>query len=87
MPSESSTLVTEVPISPAQKAAATRQRHKDELRVHSLDEIRAQIDDGTLVVRQMTVTQHKAASRAARGTFARNEARRKYTRALYNRDR
>jgi hypothetical protein len=87
MSSESSTFVTEVPISSAQKAAATRQRHKDELRVHNLDDIRAQIDDGTLVVRQMTVAQHRAASRTARGTFARNEARRKYTRALYNRER
>jgi hypothetical protein len=65
----------EAPISSAQKAAATLRRHKDERREDSLQQIRAQTADGTLVVRQMTVAQHEAASQAARQTLARNEAR------------
>jgi len=80
-------LAGDPPTSPAQKAAATLLRHKEERRAHSLDQIRTQIADGTLVVRQMTVAQHKAASQAARGTLARNEARLEHTRALYDRDR
>jgi hypothetical protein len=71
----SSLVAGEVPISSAQKAAATLRRHKDERRADSLQQIRAQTADGTLVVRQMTVAQHEAASQAARQTFARNEAR------------
>jgi hypothetical protein len=68
-------VAAEVPISSAQKAAATLRRHKDERRADSLREIRAQTAAGTLVVRQMTVAQHAAASQAARQTLARNEAR------------
>jgi hypothetical protein len=65
----------EAPITSAQKAAATLRRHKDERREDSLREIRAQTAAGTLVVRQMTVAQHEAASQTARQTLARNEAR------------
>jgi hypothetical protein len=57
------------------KAAATLRRHKEERRVDSLSQIRAQIAAGTLVVRQMTPKQQEAASEAARQAQARNEAR------------
>jgi hypothetical protein len=50
--------------SPAQKAAATVLRHKDERRAERLREIRAQIADGTLVIRQMTDAEHETASPA-----------------------
>ena len=65
----------------AHKAAATVRRNKEERRAESLRQIRAQTADGTLVVRQMTVAQHEAASEAARRTLAENEARRKRYRA------
>jgi hypothetical protein len=39
-------------------------RHKGERRAVRLNEIRAQIADGTLVVRQMSDAEHKAASQA-----------------------
>jgi hypothetical protein len=58
-------LTAGAPTSPAQKGAATFLRHKDERRADRLHEIRAQIAEGTLVVRRMTDTEHKAASRAA----------------------
>jgi hypothetical protein len=56
--------------SPAQKGAATLLRHKNERRVDRLDEIRAQIANGTLVIRQMTDAEHKAAAPAAGETRA-----------------
>jgi hypothetical protein len=63
------------PTSPFQKAAATRRRHVEERRAESLSQIQAQIADGTLVIRHMTVAQHKAASEVVRQTLARKEAR------------
>jgi hypothetical protein len=57
------------------KAAATLRRHKEERRIDSLTQIRAQIAAGTLVVRQMTPEQREAASEATRKAQARNEAR------------
>lgn len=50
----------------ATKGAATARRHREERRADRLNEIRAQVADGTLVIRQMTSEQHKAASHAAR---------------------
>jgi hypothetical protein len=50
----------------AQKGAATVKRHKEEQRVERLVQMRAQIADGTLVIRQMTVAQLKAAGEAVR---------------------
>ena len=58
-------LTAAAPSSPAQKGAATFLRHRDERRADRLHEIRAQIADGTLVVRQMTDAEHKAAFQAA----------------------
>lgn len=58
-------LTARAPTSPAQKGAATFLRHRDERRADRLHEIREQIADGTLVVRQMTDTEHKAAVHAA----------------------
>lgn len=57
------------------KAVGTFQR-REEARVDRLAEIRVQIANGTLVVRQMTAAEREAASEAARQTRARNEARR-----------
>jgi hypothetical protein len=51
----------------AAKGLATFRRHKEERRADSLAQIRAQIANGTLVVRQMTIEQRKAASNPARG--------------------
>lgn len=65
LPDPPPVLAAATPPSPAQKAAATVLRHKDERRTERLHEIRAQIADGTLVVRQMTDAEHKTASRAA----------------------
>ena len=58
-------LTADTSLSRAQKGAATLLRHKDERRAASLDQIRAQIADGTLVVRQMTDAERKAASQTA----------------------
>jgi hypothetical protein len=66
----------------ATKAAVTVKRRREERRVDKLAEIRAQIADGTLVVRQMTVAQHKAATQAARRSRMHSEARRKLNRQL-----
>jgi hypothetical protein len=44
--------------------------------------MRAQIAAGTLVVRQMTVAEHKTASRDARDALAQNDARLERSRAL-----
>lgn len=68
--------------SASQKGAATVRRHKQEQRAESLDQIRAQIADGTLVVRQMTVEQHKSASQAAHNANTRHETRRALSKAL-----
>jgi anti-sigma28 factor (negative regulator of flagellin synthesis) len=43
----------------AAKGAATIQRHKEERRADNLAQIRAQIANGTLVVRQMTIAERK----------------------------
>lgn len=56
---------------------ATRQLRKEERRAEKLAQMRSQIADGTLVVRQMTVSEQKAASKAASTSRARNETRRK----------
>jgi hypothetical protein len=72
--------------SAARRGAATLLRRRNERRADTLDQMRAQIADGTLVVRQMTPAQQKAASRAARGALARNAARLEHTKALYNRN-
>jgi hypothetical protein len=45
----------------AAKGAATLLRHKAEQRADRLSQMRAQIADGTLVVRQMTTAQRMAA--------------------------
>jgi len=66
----------------AAKAAQTSLRHKQDRRTEMLEQIRAQLADGTLVVRQMTVAQHAAASQAASRTLARNQARRGHNRLL-----
>jgi hypothetical protein len=55
------------PVSSAQKGAATVRRHKQEQRAESLRLIRAQISDGTLVVRQMTVAERASASKRPAG--------------------
>jgi anti-sigma28 factor (negative regulator of flagellin synthesis) len=66
--------------------AATVLRHKAERRTERLEEIRAQIAAGTLVIRQMTVADHEAASQSARRTGARNAARVKLARKLRGRE-
>jgi hypothetical protein len=57
MPSEAFAPITD---GPAAKRAATVQRKKDERRAECLSQIEAQIADGTLVVRQMTIAEHQA---------------------------
>ena len=59
----------------ASKTAATVLRHKQERRAESLRQIRAQTDEGTLVIRHMSDAEQAVASQAARTTRARNEAR------------
>jgi hypothetical protein len=51
--------------SAAEKAAATRQRRMDEARDDKFTQMRAQVADGTLVIRQMTGAEHQIALRAA----------------------
>jgi hypothetical protein len=65
------------PRTSAQKTAATVQRHKQERRAERLSEISAQTADGTLIVRQMTASEHDAASEDAREVRERSDARRK----------
>ena len=77
-------LAATAPTIAAQKGAATSRRHKAQRRADRLEEIRVQIANGTLVVRQMTVAQHEAASQTARVTRGRNDARRERTRTLYS---
>jgi hypothetical protein len=60
--------------SAAAKGVATTRRHKRERRTDALDHIRAQIADGTLVVRQMGAAEHKAALETARCALRRIEA-------------
>lgn len=78
MPSESSTANTNHPnplksrtrpliasgaqTSPARKGATTVRRRTEERRAEALRQIRAQIDDGTLVVRQMTAAERTTGS-------------------------
>jgi hypothetical protein len=73
--------VTADPPTAAQKSAATVMRHKEERRAESLDDIRRQTANGTLVIRQMTTEQHDAASETARQTRTRNDSRVKRYRA------
>jgi hypothetical protein len=80
-PSPSPSVITADPPTAAQKSAATVMRHKEERRAESLDDIRRQTADGTLVIRQMTAEQHDAASEVARQTRTRNDSRVKRYRA------
>jgi hypothetical protein len=64
------------------KGATTVQRHRQERRDDKLDEIRAQIANGTLVVRQMTLEEREAASQAAHLARARNGERAKLWKEL-----
>lgn len=48
------------------KGVATVQRRKEERRTDKLEQIRAQIADGTLIVRQITAAEDKTGSPAAR---------------------
>ena len=50
----------------ATKGAATLRRHREERRADSLAQIRSQIADGTLVVRQMPVAKRNAPDRTTR---------------------
>lgn len=54
------------PLSGIAKGVATVQRRKAERRTDKLELIRAQIADGTLIVRQIALDDHKTASPAAR---------------------
>jgi hypothetical protein len=71
MPSESSIPKTEdvnasrsddAPMNSAQKAAATIRRRTQNRRAETLREIRAQVADGTLVIRQMTTAERTRAT-------------------------
>ena len=64
----------------AKKAVETRRRHGEARRADRLAEIRVQIANGTLVVRQMTAAEREVASEAGRQTRAQNEGRRNLTR-------
>jgi hypothetical protein len=55
----------------AAKGASTIARHRQERRAERLAEIRAQTEDGTLIIRQMPIEP----SRGARGTAERRSAR------------
>jgi hypothetical protein len=66
---------TTEPPTTAQKSAATVARNKEQRRSESLDHIRAQTADGTLVIRQMTEEQRVTASETARLTRERNASR------------
>jgi hypothetical protein len=73
MPSESSNptlraLPADTLSRAAAKGAATLRRHRQERRADSLAQIRSQIADGTLVVRQMTVAERKAPDRSVETT-------------------
>lgn len=70
----------------ALKGAETQRRHEQERRTESLEDIRSQIADGTLVVRQMTAAQRKAATKAAGRARARNEAGVAFNKRRYNRE-
>jgi signal transduction histidine kinase len=59
----------------AAKGVATLERHRQERRAESLARMQAQIDDGTLVVRQMTTAERDAVSGAAPRTPAPAPAR------------
>jgi hypothetical protein len=48
-------------INSAQKGAATVRRHRQDRRAESLRQIREQIADGTLVIRQMTAAERTRA--------------------------
>jgi hypothetical protein len=61
----------------AAKTAETVRRRKEERRTDKLDQIQDQIADGTLVVRQMSVAEHEAASEVARQKLAQSQVRSK----------
>jgi hypothetical protein len=54
-----------------------RRPRNEAQRRERIDEIQAQIADGTLLVRQMSIEEHEAAAGAARTSRARINARRK----------
>ena len=59
------------------KGVATLRRHAEERRAEKLNDMRAQMANGTLVVRQMTPEELETASATARLTLARNVARKR----------
>jgi mevalonate kinase len=59
----------------AAKGVATLRRHAEERRAEKLMDMRAQMANGTLVIRQMTPAELDIASATARRTLARNVAR------------
>jgi hypothetical protein len=61
---------------PANKGAATMRRREQERRATRLDDMRVQIADGSLVIRQMSVAEHETAQQVASDAGARNQARR-----------
>jgi hypothetical protein len=65
----------------AQRGAGTLRRHKETRRAERLAEIRLEVANGTLEVRQMTEREREGGSLAARKTLARNEAHRMLRRA------
>jgi hypothetical protein len=71
----------EPPTSSAQKGATTARRRKEERRADTLRQMSAQIDDGTLVVRQMSATEHATASQDARRRRMQTQAGRRQARA------
>jgi hypothetical protein len=68
--------------SASEKAAATRRRRKDDERGDKLTQIRAQVADGSLVIRQMTDAEHQTALKAASHSLRKNDKRLKRYRAL-----
>lgn len=69
-------------LSASEKAAATRRRRKDDERGDKLTQIRAQVADGSLVIRQMTDAEHQTALKAASRSLRQNDKRLRRYRAL-----
>jgi len=59
----------------AKKRSETVRRRIEERRTDKLDQLRAQVADGTLIIRQMTVAQREEASHDASQARARSDAR------------
>lgn len=57
-------------------------RRSEALRTERLEEIRVQIANGTLLIRQMTTEEHEAAVLTARAVRSRANARRKLRRQI-----